>query len=499
MKTTKIFMLALAAAIISLQSCNFLEIDTEKTIASSDVDYTDVSAMYDPVVGAYQDLRTLGMHWVQNFLWNGRDDDVTTGRKDDQGDALLYGYRGGYLNPSTYWGLNELWVNMYHIIRTCNSSIEALNQFAEHIEKGSTDYATYLSYKGEVQTIRAWAYYMLVTTFGPTVIIYENNQTDFTRSTVRKVIAYNITELDDAAANMQRMRPNQMAHVGAFTAFSAQALNARFNLLAEDFNKVKTLTDDIITNGGFSLYPDYYNLFKIPGKLCDESLMEVQCTDYGVANSDYLGVDQWFNAYGGQVLVTATGSKIAGWNFMRYNRNFVKWATDRGETIRLAVTCMQKDDVTPEGDVVQNSYVASGKGYLPYNQMTPGSTEWGKNNNVRLLRYAEVLLMNAEAKIRLGESGDSPLNEVRTRSSMSTITGANLNDVLDERRMELSMEWGLRYTDLVRTAQAATILNSELCPRDEGKEGVWTTDKTYLPVPGTQLTETPSLANEPRD
>ena len=45
----------------------------------------------------------------------------------------------------------------------------------------------------------------------------------------------------------------------------------------------------------------------------------------------------------------------------------------------------------------------NGKGYLPYNQMTLPRTTYGANNNVRIIRYAEVLLMNSEAKVRLGK------------------------------------------------------------------------------------------------
>jgi hypothetical protein len=181
---------------------------------------------------------------------------------------------------------------------------------------------------------------------------------------------------------------------------------------------------------------------------------------------------------------------------MQYNRQFVDWCKARGETIRLETSCLEGGSKTREGFLVEGSAIFNGKAYLPYNQMTPGTTDWGRNNNVRLLRYAEVLLMNAEAKVRNGKSGDESFNEVRTRAAMSTITGVTLEQILDERRMELCSEWGLRYTDLVRTGLAAEVLNQPTLVRDQAN-GEWTLEKAYWPVPGLQLLNLPDLGKEP--
>ncbi len=54
-------------------------------------------------------------------------------------------------------------------------------------------------------------------------------------------------------------------------------------------SEAETLTNDIITSGKFSLYADFYELFKIKGKECDESLFEVQCTDFGQGSGDMVG------------------------------------------------------------------------------------------------------------------------------------------------------------------------------------------------------------------
>ena len=492
------FSIIIALVAIMSSGCSFLEIDTENKIAVAEIDYTNTSEMYQPVIGAYSKLRWPGMHWVNNILWTGRDDDMTSGRDNDQQDALRFGYRGGYQCPNSFWGLNNAWITAYDVIRTCNSALEALDKYAEHIAEGSADFDNYRSYRGEVVTISMWSYYMLASSFGACVLLEDNNQTRFVRSTQEHVCQYALAQLEAVIPDMKRMRPNEMVHPGAFTAFSAEALAARFALLLGDFAKVESLTQDIISNGNFALYDDYYQLFKIPGKLCDESLMEVQVTDFGLTTGDYIGIDQWFVCQGATLSGTVDGSpvSISGWNFMQFNPRFVEWAKKRGETIRLEVSFLSTGDVTREGFTVESSGVFNGKAYLPYDQMTGGNTEWGRNNNVRLLRYAEVLLMNAEAKVRNGKSGDEPLNLVRQRAGLLPITGASLNDILDERRIELSAEWGLRYTDLVRTGFAETVLNDPALVRDQAN-GEWTPDKAWWPVPGLQLVNLPDLAKDP--
>ena len=106
---------------------------------------------------------------------------------------------------------------------------------------------------------------------------------------------------------------------------------------------------------------------------------------------------------------------------------------------------------------------------------------------MRIFRYAVVLLMNAEAKIKNGNNGDAPFNEVRRRADMPELTNVTFEQVIDERRMELVCEWGERYNDLIRTGLAATAL-----------EG-WTEDKKYLPLPFNQYTQIPDLLLDPKD
>jgi hypothetical protein len=168
----------------------------------------------------------------------------------------------------------------------------------------------------------------------------------------------------------------------------------------------------------------------------------------------------------------------------------VGFLNKRHDSVRLRTTiqyCGVDGDpntsvLTPDGDPVSGNTAGSkyfnGKAYFPQSQMTPGRTDYyGANNNVHVYRYAEVLLMNAEAKIRKGQNGDAQINEVRNRVKLGPLTNATIDQLMDERHAELICEWwGERFNDLLRTDQAATVLAPGF---QKGKS-------EYLPIPQAQ-------------
>lgn len=471
--------------VLSLVSCNdFLDKEPEGKVPEQKVDYTNTANMYQPVSGVYAKIRTSGLHWVIWEITTIRDQDVFSGQFNgsDYYNLSIYKYN------DSFWGFDELWKQYYNIIKVANSAIETLDLYAANITSDS-DMKKYKAYRGEVMFMRAYAYYRLVQAFGAVTILRDNNQLDLSRSTAAAVNKYALEDLQYGIDNMPRIRPNQSEHVGAVTAFSAATLAAKIHLNEGNYAKVEELTDDIIKNGNFSLYPDFYQLFKIPGKLCDESIFEVQCTDFGNGLGDLIDSGEWFVCQG----PNNSGSNISGWGDCGIMKSFRDWAYGRGETIRATTSFLLADSTTPDGDYIRaqinpaNTDCWNGKAYTPLSQLTPGRTRYGTNNNVRIIRYADVLLMNAEAKVRNGKSGDIPFNEIRTRAKMPELTNVTADQVLDERRMELLCEWGERYNDLVRTGLAATALTG------------WTKDKQYLPLPFNQYTQIPDLLLDPKN
>jgi hypothetical protein len=184
---------------------------------------------------------------------------------------------------------------------------------------------------------------------------------------------------------------------------------------------------------------------------------------------------------------------------------------DRGETVRLETSVLFTDrgiselqadpeyaslpgfvsHTTRDGDVIEDyprALFASGKHYLPSNQLIPGRTEYGSNKNFNVIRYAEILLMYAEALVQgassTGMSADQAVNAVRDRAGMSALSGVTLDQVIAEKYAELSMEWGKRYYDLIRLQRYGELTY-------DGR--TFTEDKAYLPYPQAQIDQLPIL------
>ena len=105
-----------------------------------------------------------------------------------------------------------------------------------------------------------------------------------------------------------------------------------------------------------------------------------------------------------------------------------------------------------------------------------------------VIRYAEILLMYAEALTRgatgSGMTADQAVNLVRNRAGMPSLSGVSSSDVMDEKFAELGMEWGIRYYDMIRLDNYGELSY-------DGRS--FTADKELLPYPQAQLDALPSL------
>lgn len=496
--------MAAAALLLSGASCSdFLDKAPEAKAPEESIDYTNLSNMYQPVSGVYGALRTGGMHWVGLPLYIVRDDDVWSGRHDDQADLINIGESFVYMN--SFWGFNEMWNQNYKIVRVANAALDDLANFRANCTSND-DLQKNSEYEGEVRFLRALAYYRLTQLFGDVTILRSNTQTDLTRSVRDVVYEYMLTEdLLPAIELLPKVHPRNAEHMGAATSYTAATLAAKVYLQMNDFTNVKKQTEYVIKSGLFDLYPDFYNLFKTAGMLCEESLFECQITDFDAGSGEEIRPGEWYVFQG-----PANTGVVSGWGFIGYRDEFVDWAEKRGETVRATTTFLKGGETTPSGDAINlNTNMTAtncwnGKAYLPTSE-TPAGRGYGSGNNIRILRYADVLLMYAEACVETGQDLGNALiqiNKIRERAQMPPFQQSDLtkDNILDERRMELAGEWGERYMDLVRTGKAATVLNEGVDPTPGDRNIVvngWTEDKTYYPIPPTQIENAPALANEP--
>lgn len=505
MKAIKNILLLLL--ILEAAGCKkFLDRDQEDKQRVTAIDYTNLSNMYAPVSGIYRAASSDNpgfVHWMDVGVRTVRGDDVAKGSSTNDQSTLTDVKNFQNSNPGvvSFWGLNNYWNDHYGLVLYCNKALSDLALYAPNIPAtDATNWGLYNRYRSEIRVIRAFAHMLVSRIFGDVPIVTDNSTLiSVKKSSVLDIRKWIISEMDSSIIYLEDARPNQSSHLGAVTKYTALLLKAKAAADAAGndnsssyWDVVLSATNDIITPNKFSLYGDFYQLFKIPGKLSNESLYELQYTDFGTATGTNVAPGAFFDFQGPNG--DQKGSPVAGWGFLEPTQSIVTFLTGRGDVTRLNTTILYAGTTTStfattlSGDNVYGNANGQvrfmGKAYTPASQMTTGRTNYGSNNNVRVLRYSDVLLLNAEAKVRKGQSGDGPLNIVRGRVGLTGITNATLQNILDERRAEFACEWwGERYNDLIRTGQAATVLAGN----------GFVAGKEYLPVPQAQKDLNPNF------
>lgn len=501
----KILTLTVLVSLIATTACHdLLDEPAENKAFTEETDYTNTSNMVQPLLGMYAEFYSRG--WEDFPLISVRGDDVNAG---GLGDQQPYADTDKFIYDKDYWMYNSIWQNFYADIFTAHNAMEQIELFKENApNKALAD-----QYIAEVKTMRGWLLLNLARVWG-SVYITENSDPSkllvTELSTKEEVMKHISDQMDEAIPLLPAMHPNERADIrGGMTKYTALAIKALVNLEMKNYQGVADATSQIISSGEFTLEPDYYELFKIKGKLNNENLLELQYSDFGKGSGDnYSYLFGFFGPQGWTPKVTGAGD---GWGFYEPSMKYIKFMLDRGETVRLETSVLftnrgmaeiQKDskyatlpawmsNTTRSGDRI-NDYAramfASGKHYLPSEQLTPGRTDYGTNKNFPIIRYAEVLLMHAEALTQGATSSAmtavAAVNAVRARVNMPALASVTNAQVMDEKFAELAMEWGTRYYDMIRLGRF-----NEL--NYDGR--TFTEAKIFLPYPQNQVDLLPGL------
>ena len=469
-------------------------------------DYTVSSNMKLPLIGAYATFQSIG--WEDFPLISVRGDDVNAGGLGDQQD---FAETDKFNYNKDYWMYNSVWQTFYSDILVMHSAMEQIELYKEN----GADAALAKQYTAEAKTIRAFLLFQLSRVWGNIIIPKSSDPTDLllaSISTKDEVMQHISDQMDEAIPDLLDERPNQRTDIpGGITKYTALAIKALANLELKNYQAVADATGQIIQSNKFSLDPDFYELFKIPGKLDNENILELQYSDFGQGSGTNLSY--LFAFFGpGDWTPSVVGSG-GGWGFFEPSMKYIKFMLDRGETVRLETSVIftprgiaeiQKDpkyaslpswisNTTRDGDVFNDfarEMFVDGKHYLPSNQLTPGRTDYGTNNNFRIIRYSEILLMYAEA-LTQGATGsvmtaDQAVNLVRSRAGLTPLSGVTNAQVMDEKFAELAMEWGTRYYDMVRLKDYSALSY-------DGR--TFTEDKAFLPYPQAQVDKLPILGS----
>lgn len=370
-------------------------------------------------------------------------------------------------------------------------AIQSTNIVIEKIQAVTMDANLKARYTGEAKFLRALMYFNLVRIFGdvPLVIkVINNPQEGYTYGRNPSAEVYNqiIADLTEAEAAL----PHEFtgADIGRATKGAAAALLGKVYLTQKRWDLAATQLKKVIDNvalNKYQLLPSYASVFGIANENSRESIFEVQFKKGSTGEGSPF--TNQFAPIGSGTAVVAVGNPL-GQNIPTANMNSAYEANDARKAVSM------RNSYVLNGNTVQHNYVVKYSG-------TPAAY-LDSDNNWIVLRYADVLLMYAEALNEQGYVADGPaftyLNQIRNRAGLPSKTSNNVDVALrvadqaafrlaveQERRVELAFE-GHRWFDLVRTGRALTVMASK------GMQ----LHHVLFPIPQTQIDINPSLIKQ---
>jgi len=365
----------------------------------------------------------------------------------------------------------QLWRrNYYGVYRT---NVVILNADPEASQKSK-------AYIAEAKFLRAYYYLELVKFFGDVPLITKqlgSDEFNQERADAAKVYEQIVSDLQEAIPDLEA-NPSEKyrASKGAAQSLLGRAYlymaspyyhqRYNFELSATEYYKLAAGQFQDVINSFYELEPVYDNIWRYEYEHGVESIFEIE-----YANIDRGG--DWGNGRvnGGNIDVQMNGPRgistdtlNAGWGFDMVSEDLIALYDSEGDNIRKEGTAYGEAFLTSIGASSweqKEGYTGwFSKKRAPWSHITSTvGPEWNYETNERVIRYADVLLMMAEALVGSGEGDpDFYFNQVRERTGeLDPITGVTMQDIKKERRLELAME-GFRFFDLVRWGDAPSVL-----------------------------------------
>ncbi len=426
-------------------------------------------------------------NWFYNYggypIYDIMSDDALKGSNPSDGAATIGPYEDFSFNTNAD-GLERWWNTLYEGIKRTNVVIEKVPEISMNADLKAR-------YIAEAKFFRALFYFDLVTAWGGGPIITSTEPPTIvdraTREEVNALIEADLTEAIENLPTKNEYGPNEL---GRATRDAAKALLGKVFLYQNNFTQAETYFLEVINSGLYALDTDFIRTHSEEGEFNAESVFEVNAIPLdGTVN----GGSQWGNVQG------VRGNPNRGWGFNRPSLDLIN-AFQQNQDPRLEGTVIflgdEIDGIPIVGDSQTPDEVRDENDNLieieSYNRKvwvtgTRVVEQWGHNR--RIIRYADVLLMAAEAS---AQNNNIPqalnfLNEVRRRARgnnpdvLPDITETNpamlLESIYDERRFELALE-GHRYPDLIRTGKAVEVL---------GAQGFTPGKHELLPIPQVEI------------
>lgn len=483
---------------------------------------SSVSSLTNSIYTTYRE----GSAWETIGSWIGdlcSDNALRGSSLSDGGGTIFNNGVNQFQNMSGLNGgsdfLNWLWNNAYTGIGRANTALKAIREF-DGIDPRQKEIL-----EGEARFNRAWFYFSVLKHWGKGPIVPLETLTGAEMADI--AISDRTTLYDSILADLEagllmpdKEEANQWyptswygrAHWGSAMGLMAKVLLYRAADEPERANEYYTRIVSIVkemelSDDGYGLEP-LSILFSKSGEYGSESVFEIGAASFMTSDG----------AYQGWQVVGVRSDPNWGWGFVAPSLNLVQ-SYEPGDNRKendiiygrtTAFSGMEQTPSVIDGTTIVGSYIADDpasasngfpnrftrKGYQP-RPVTGGNENYG--GNIRLMRWAEVLLIGAEAAVQCGDAKASEwYNAVRARAGLGE-KEATLENIWEEKRIELSMERD-RYFDLVRidkirpgyfAAKVWAKIQSEQAGLKLMKELGIATESTFLPLPTTSPVETP--------
>lgn len=394
--------------------------------------------------------------------------------------------------------IGSYWTANYEIIILANKILDDIAQ--TEADNGTLSEGDLIN-RSEAHFFRAFSFFNLVRAFGdiPKIDFRIDNaeEANIAKSPAAEIYALIDEDLDVAEAHLPQSWPP--VYTGRLTWGAARSLHARTWMMRNDWNNMYTAAVEVIQSGLYDLNTPYNQIFRETGENSSESIFELQCTATpSQPASNDIG-SQFAQVQG----VRGAGDWDLGWGWNTPTEQmaeaFEEGDPRKDETLLYFIKTGEDPASIPANEPYGEKPIANAsvinKYYNKKAYTNPSLrvtyTKGGYWFNIRIIRYADVVLMAAEAANELGRTAEAGeyLEMVRARArgsnasilpKVTTADQAEMREAIrHERRVELGMEFD-RFYDLVRWGIAREVLHAA------GKTG-YQERHALLPLPQNEI------------
>ena len=375
-----------------------------------------------------------------------------------------------FTNTSTNAYVAATWQHSYTSISRCNIIIERLKESdLTDVVKASLD--------GQAKFLRALNYFKLVRLYGGVPLFLEEvttaDEAFKARSTEAEIYVQIITDAKDAVSELPK--PGKFPQTGEATKGAAAMLLAEVYAVQKKWGDAESLLKDLLAMG-YDLNPNYEDAFKPANKNGKESIFEIQFLGGLLtgATPNVLPIHFLPRSKDTKLLtgISIDNTGAGGWNTPSNDliKDFEPGDKRLDASIGIAEGTYDASSYFRYSAVksVVNYIPETGKVGIPYIKKylhSPLEATTGSSDNFPIYRFSDALLLLAEVLNEQGKSSEAlaPLNRVRKRAGLVDYTNTDAvrlrETIFHERRLELAFE-NHRWTDLLRTGKALTVINA---------------------------------------